>query len=302
MKTRHMILSAADDLLGGGGNGGNPDPAPKNNDPAPEPKPDDKKEPQKGSLPENWKDFLPDEIKNDPSIKSLKDVQALAKSYIHGQKLVGKDKIIIPDQNTSDEEWSKIYNKLGMPEDQTKYEFKVPEGADAEFVKSFKEFGHKNGILPKQAEKLFGWFSENAAKIQQQEEEINKNNFNQTVDSLKREWGQAYDRKLSNASGLFKQFADEDTRKELREIGFSNHPKVLKLFAKIADSFGEGKFVNPGSGTGGMGYTPEEADKKITEVYAQYPNHPYFNKNNAGHEAARNEMAKWQAAKLAGKK
>jgi hypothetical protein len=35
----------------------------------------------------------------------------LAKSYIHGQKLVGKDKIIIPDQNTSDEEWSKIWQQ-----------------------------------------------------------------------------------------------------------------------------------------------------------------------------------------------
>ena len=135
----------------------------------------------------------------------------------------------------------------------------------------------------------------------EQQETVNKQTFEKAVDGLKREWGQAYDRKLSSASGLYKQFFDEETREELRELGFSNNPKVIRALAKIAESFGEGKFVSPG-GNGQMGLSPDEAQSKITQIYSQYPNHAYFNKNNAGHEAAREEMAKLQAAVLAGKK
>lgn len=301
---KHMIMNQADDLLGGGGNGNqggtggdNPPANGGNNPPANNAPPAG--DAGKAWYPENWKELLPDELKNDPSIKALKDPVALAKSYIHGQKLVGKDKIIVPDQHTSEDQWKEIYTKLGLPE-QDKYEFQTPEGADAEFVKQFKEFGYKNGILPKQAEKFFGWFKEYGEKLASASEQENQTRFTKTVDSLKREWGQAYDKKLANASGLFKQFADEDTRAELREIGFSNHPKVLKLFAKIADSFGEGKFVAPG-GNGAMGITPAEAQQKINSIYAN-PNHAYFHKMNPQHEDARAEMKKLHEAVLAGKK
>jgi hypothetical protein len=301
---RHMILNQADDLLGGGGGGGNPtppannggNPPPANNGGTPPaPKADDKP-----WFPENWKELLPDELKNEPSIKSLKDPIALAKSYIHGQKLIGKEKIIVPDKDTSEEEWSKVWQKLGMPEDLTKYEFKAPEGADPEIVKSFKEFAPKAGILPGAAEKLFSWMTDRAQAIEAQQEETNKATFTKTVDGLKKEWGQAYDRKLSNASGLFNQFADDETKAFMRDTGFSNHPKVLKLMSKIADAFGEDKFRSPG-GNGDMGMTPDEADAKIKEVYAN-PNHAYFNKNNPQHQQAREQMSKYHEAKLAGKK
>jgi hypothetical protein len=302
---RHLLMNGDNpDLLGTGGDKGNPpaneppknDP-PKNDPPKNEPP---KNDPLKGAFPENWKELLPDDIKNDPSIKSLKDVAALAKSYIHGQKLVGADKIVVPTNLTSEEEWGKIYQKLGMPETVEKYDFQAPENTDKEFLKSFKEMAHKNGILPKQAAQLFEFYGKYVNGLSEANEASAKAAFEKTVNGLKQEWGQAYDRKLSNAAGLFGQYADEDTKKFMRETGFSNHPVVLKLFSKIADSFGESKFIAPG-GTGGMGITPSEAQDKINAVYKD-TNHPYFHKAHPKHQEAREEMAKWHKAVIAGKK
>jgi hypothetical protein len=308
---KDVLMSLIDGNTGGGGAGGD---APKGDAPkadapaagdapkADAPKADAPKAdaPKKYSL-EEWKDALPDELKNDPSIKSLKDVAALAKSYIHGQKLIGADKIVVPSNLTSDEEWGKIYQKLGMPESPDKYEFKAPEGTDKEFTEDFKKIAHAAGILPKQAEKLFDWYDKKAQELNAADEASEKQKFEQAVDGLKKEWGQAYDRKLSNVNGLFNQMADDATKKFMQESGFGNHPAVLKLFSKIADSFGEAKFIAPG-GNGNMGLTPAEAEQKLNELYKQTATHPYFLKAHPKHSEARAEVATWHAAVAAGKK
>lgn len=304
---RYMLMnSLLDDGAQGGGQGDNQqqqkaDDKNQQQNQNQQQKADDKNKQQQTQA-DDWKNGLPDDLKNDPTIKNLKDVPAALRMLLNAQKLIGKDKLVIPEASASDEQWAEAMKKLGLPEDASKYDFKSPEGMDADFLKEFKDFGVKAGILPRQAEKLMGWFKERADKMQADSENEDKAIYTRAVDGLKREWGQAFDRKLAEASGMFKQFTDEETRKELRELGFSNHPSIVKMMAKIAEAFGPGKFVNPEGGNGAMGITPEEAEKKITEVYSKYPAHPYFDKNNAGHEQARKEMALWNQAKLAGKK
>lgn len=288
---KFMILAPADDLLGGGG--GNPDPAPAAKDAPPAPAPA-----SKVAIPENWKEALDAELLDNPSIKSIKDINALAKSFIHGQKLVGADKIVVPSNLTSDEEWKGIFQKLGMPESVEKYDFKSGE-ADKEFVGKFKAIAVESGILPKAAEKLFQFFDSESKAVIERNETSAKNTFNETVSSLQKEWGQAYDRKLSNAAGLFNKFADEDTKKFMKETGFSNNPAVLKLMSKIADSFGEDSFVAPG-GNGQMGITPQEAEAQIKAIYSD-TNHPYFHKAHPKNGEARAEMARLQQAKISKK-
>lgn len=288
---KFMILAPADDLLVDGG-GGNPDQG-NAADPA---KAADAAAASKVAIPENWKEALDPDLLNEPSIKSIKDVNALAKSYIHGQKLIGADKIVVPSNLTSDEEWQNIYKKLGMPESPDKYEFKVSGEPDKEFLTKFKSLAVESGILPKAAEKLFAFFDSESKAVMAQTEEASKRAFETTVAGLKKEWGQAYERKLSNATGLFNKFADDETKKFMKESGFSNNPQVLKLMSTIAESFGEDKFVAPG-GNGKMGMTPQEADDAIKAIYKD-PNHPYFHKNHPKNSEARAEMARLQQAKI----
>jgi hypothetical protein len=38
---------------------------------------------------QNWRDTLPEELKNDPTLQNLNDVESLAKTVIHQQKMIG---------------------------------------------------------------------------------------------------------------------------------------------------------------------------------------------------------------------
>jgi len=241
-------------------------------------------------IPENWKDSLPDDLKADPSLSSIMDIQSLAKSYIHGQKMIGKDKIVVPDKFASDEDWHKVYQKLGLPESVDKYEFKTPEGMDEDFVNGFKELAVKNGILPKQADKLFEFYNSHVDKVISTNEAENKRIFEESVNGLKKEWGQGFERKLQAASGLFNQIADEESKKVFNDSGLGNNPVVIKMFAKLAEQMGEDKFVDA-SNLGSMGLTPSEAQTKINEIYGN-KDHPYYNKSHPSHKDAINEMTK----------
>ena len=241
-------------------------------------------------IPENRKDSLPDDLKADPSLSSIMDIQSLAKSYIHGQKMIGKDKIVVPDKFASDEDWHKVYQKLGLPESVDKYEFKTPEGMDEDFVNGFKELAVKNGILPKQADKLFEFYNSHVDKVINTNEAENKRIFEESVNGLKKEWGQGFERKLQAASGLFNQIADEESKKVFNDSGLGNNPVVIKMFAKLAEQMGEDKFVDA-SNLGSMGLTPSEAQTKINEIYGN-KDHPYYNKSHPSHKDAINEMTK----------
>ena len=57
-----------------------------------------------GSSGGDWRASLSDDIRNDPSLASIQDVNGLAKSFIHGQRMVGADKVVIPKDDASPDE------------------------------------------------------------------------------------------------------------------------------------------------------------------------------------------------------
>ena len=61
----------------------------------------------------SFRDSLPEDLRNNPSLKNFNDVGGLAKSYVHAQRMIGADKIALPNQNSTDEDWANVYNKLG---------------------------------------------------------------------------------------------------------------------------------------------------------------------------------------------
>ena len=63
----------------------------------------------------DWRASLAEDIKTDKSLASIKDVNSLAKSYIHAQKLVGVEKIPLPNKHATEEDWNVVFDKLGRP-------------------------------------------------------------------------------------------------------------------------------------------------------------------------------------------
>jgi len=120
----------------------------------------------------DWKASLSDEIRADKSLENIKDVEGLAKSYVHAQKLVGADKIPVPNKFATEKDWDAVYQKLGRPEDASGYKYDLPEDQtiDETALKNFSDQAHKLGLLPGQANGMVKFYNEmQAASLQEQD-------------------------------------------------------------------------------------------------------------------------------------
>jgi len=237
----------------------------------------------------NWKDSLPDDLKAEKALESIQDIPGLAKSYIHAQKLVGADKIPVPNKFATDEDWQAVYSKLGRPENPDAYEFNLKENSniDENALKGFKETAHKNGLLPKQAEAIMNFYNDmtqNYIEDLNSKSEQGRSNAEQT---LKKEWGAAFDNKVQQASTIANKYINDDfahlTLSDGTKIG--DHPDFIKAFANIANDLGEDKLV---AAQGPQYMTPAEIDKQIASL--QQEGSAYWNKNHPGHALAVQEV------------
>lgn len=248
-----------------------------------------------------WAEALPEDLRNDPGLSTIKTIPDLAKSYVSAQKLIGKDKIAIPDaKHATESDWLSVYQKLGAPSKVEDFNFKLPDGVkeadvEADFLKSMKEAGVSSGLAPWQMEKVFNAFHGFAnSKVQQGEQEFEKTR-NEDIDGLKKEWGQAYENQIKRANTAFMELLKPEERKRLIDDGIAGHPSVVKILANAAKMLTPDKFIGHGDGING-GMTPKEAEDRARSIMGD-PNHAYRNTSHPNHKAAKEEVAGlWKVA------
>ena len=134
----------------------------------------------------NWRDSIPEDLRDDASLKDITDPGVLAKNYVHAQKMLGTS-VRIPGEDAGPEDLEAFYSKLdkipglmkspnleneedvkafyrtlGTPEDATGYQF---EPAD-ESVKAimpdlddrlgyYKDIFHKANFTTSQAKVIY---------------------------------------------------------------------------------------------------------------------------------------------------
>ena len=97
----------------------------------------------------SWKDSISEEYRVDPNIEKFTEIDALAKSYINATKMIGQDKVVIPNNNSTEDQWNEVYTKLGRPESADKYSLDVKSevvNLDEGAIKSFTENAHQLGL------------------------------------------------------------------------------------------------------------------------------------------------------------
>lgn len=242
-------------------------------------------------LPDNWLQALDQELRDDPSLKHIKDIPTLAKSYVSGQKMIGQEKISIPSKHATADDWKGVFKKLGLPENVDGYNVDAPKDQvfDENFLKDFKKAAYESNILPDQANKLLNWYgqlSKNAVESSAKAAELATA---KGVESLKQEWGQAFEQNITKAQAAFRELATPDELKYFNESGLGNDPVVIRMFAKIAgalkeDSFPQGKAISSSK------LAPDEAKQEINKIRGD-SSHPYNNAKHPNHENAVKEMA-----------
>tara|TARA_R100000541_G_scaffold9610_4_gene17362 strand:+ start:261 stop:1097 length:837 start_codon:yes stop_codon:yes gene_type:complete len=233
----------------------------------------------------SWRDALPDDLKSNESLGKFSDISTLAKSYINAEQMIGKDKMVVPGANTTEDEWSDIYDKLGRPSAPDAYELTAELGegeeVDAQLMSSFKETAHKHGLSPAQAQGLLDYY--NNISTQSMTDMANNSVLvqEQSQRELREEWGGSYEANLSQASNIGKQFFGEEIYGLQMADGsqLGDNPTLIKGLAKMASVVSEDTLVGDKQSAASGG----NFQQQINDLTS--PNSAYWNKMDPQHDA-----------------
>jgi hypothetical protein len=239
----------------------------------------------------NFQDLIPESFKEEKSLSNFNNMEDFVKSYLHAQKLVGADKIPVPNKHATDEDWNEVFKRLGAPDtpDGYKYNFKDQE-VDENSVKAFNETAHRLGLLPKQAEGLIKFYNElNQNQSQSLEEQAATAQMN-TEAELKKEFGPQYAKRLDQAkklavNSLGEDFLNDTILKDGSRLG--DNLTVIKAFSELADKLSEDPIIQ---GDGSQYMTAKDIEKEITELTQE--GSAYWNKTHPNHRKSVEEVLK----------
>ena len=240
---------------------------------------------QQPTVNKTWKEAISEEFRSDPNIEKFTEIDALAKSYINATKMIGQDKVAVPNKNSTEDQWNEVYDKLGRPESADKYALDVKSDVvplDDGAVKQFAENAHKLGLSNKQAQGVLEFYKNSMEGTAQQSKVDTETAQVQAEQELRQEWGREFENNVKKAGALAKANINSDILDlELKSgIRVGDHPELIKGFAKIASMMSEDKIVSPESDSASKSADIESEISTITNN----TDGPYWNKQHPDHD------------------
>ena len=237
------------------------------------------------STPSTWKETISEEFRTNPNIEKFTEIDALAKSYINAVSMIGQDKVPVPNQNSTEDQWNEVYSKLGRPESPDKYKLEVQSeiaSLDENAIKQFAENAHQLGLNNKQAQGILEYYKNSMEGSVQQARVDTETAQANAEQELRKEWGRSYDENIKRAGAIAKANMSEDIlNMELKDgTRIGDHPSVIKGFANIANLMSEDKLIS----------TESEGMDQSTDYQAEISklvndrDGPYWNKSHPDHD------------------
>ena len=239
----------------------------------------------------DFQSLIPAEYKEEKSLQNFSKMDDFVKSYLHSQKMVGLDKIPVPNKHATDEDWKEVYKRLGSPEAADGYKYSLPEdhAIPDETLKSFSEEAVKLGLLPNQADGIMKYYNQvinegmNDQNIRAEEARAN------AEQQLRQEYGSTYDNKITGAKNLAtatlgSEFLNTTILQDGSKLG--DNPQIVKAFAQLSEKLSEDDIVK-GDSTSYL--TTNEITKQIASL--QQPGSAYWDKKHPAHAVAVEEVA-----------
>tara|TARA_R110000787_G_scaffold104653_3_gene211938 strand:+ start:6626 stop:7444 length:819 start_codon:yes stop_codon:yes gene_type:complete len=232
----------------------------------------------------SWKSSLPEDIRDHSALSPIQDVGNLAKSYINAQSMIGRDKVAIPGQHSSPEDWDNVYDRLGRPESADAYEFDLGENTNDEIMAWYKTAAHDIGLNPSQAQKLAESYNELLAQSAENVPDYDSIRSEREA-VLKKEWGGKYEDNINLGSSILKEFSDEP----LTEIDLADGSKLgdnpdfvramVNVGSFIKERVSEDAFEGIAKGSGGL--SPDDINDQLREI--ENPQGPLFDGSHPQH-------------------
>jgi len=250
----------------------------------------------------NFKDHLPEDLRNHSSLHDIKDLGGLAKSYIHAQEMVGKSRLPMPQSDASSEEWDRFYTSLGRPlgDDTNGYGYKfdkveIPEDLrkDENMEKFFRQKMHERGLTQKQAEGLYKdqiEYTKMLAEEQKKQIELRDKEWDQQSRQM---FGLAHDEKVAAGVAIMKEFADKEVIDLVNETRIGNNPHFLKFMATLGEKFLEHNSAGSSNrSNAGAVLTPDQARSEISQLQSNPEFMKQYTNRGPGHDEAVKRMAR----------
>jgi len=233
----------------------------------------------------SWKEAIPEDLRNDPNISKFTELESLAKSYVNATRMIGQDKVAVPNNNSTDDQWNEVYDKLGRPESPDKYQLDAKSDVvplDESAIKSFAENAHKLGLNNKQAQGILEYYKNSMESSAQQSKIDTETAQANAEQELRKEWGSNYESNIKKAGAIAKaNMNTEILDMELKDgTRLGDHPAIIKGFANIANLMSEDKLVSTESESVDKGTDYEAEISKIVNDR----DGPYWNKSHPDHD------------------
>lgn len=231
----------------------------------------------------SWRDTLPADLREAPSLASLGDVTALAKAHVEAQALIGRKGLIVPKAEDPPAVHAAYRAALGVPEKPEDYALAAPEGIpegvwNADGAAAFAAEAHKHGLTPAQAQGLAAWWAQTEAGKAQAAAQGIEADGRPMETHLREEWGAAYDAKVEAAKRAAKDFGASPAILDALEAKVGG-AEMLRFFAKLGEATGEDRPAGMGTGRAGGGDPKAELDRLMA------PGGPYWQPLHPDHHA-----------------
>ena len=246
---------------------------------------------QSNTVAKSWKETISEEFRKDPNSAKFTEIDALAKSYINATRMIGSDKVIVPNQNSNEDHWNEVYDKLGRPQSPDKYKFEIKSDVvpfEETSIKQFAENAHKLGLNNKQAQGILEFYKNNVEQSAKQSQIDIETSQAQSQQQLRQEWGRAYDEKLTKAKSIAQaNFSKELLNTQLNDgTVLGDNPEIIKGFANIANLLSEDKIISTESESVNQGRDIQTEISKIMDDKSG----PYWNKSHPDHSKMVQQM------------
>ncbi len=235
-----------------------------------------------GAAEPTWRDNLGAGLSDNPSLEKFSDVASLAKSYLNAEKMIGRDKIPMPQ---TAEEFTSVFKRLGMPDTADEYKLTPPKDIPAGFnyppeaEKDFRNMVHDLELTQAQAEKLYNniWVSQlknfagHNESVSHMKADCNK--------TLEQAWGNDVEPQMNIAMQAAEKLFSPETVEMMKET-FGNSASLLMDLNKLGTNLVEdGVLTGAGANTG---ITPQQLVHKVEELMG----HPaYLDKHHVEHKS-----------------
>lgn len=193
----------------------------------------------------NWRDMLPEDLRNTPSLAKFKDVESLAKSYLEGEKTFSS-RIAIPKEDAPDADWEAFYKKMGRPEDK-KY---VPDGdraADEEaLLTAYEGMLYDSGLNLRQGRQVFAKMRELSAKMEEEGAKARESERQENLKTLEKAFGDQMDARMNQIKAALGKFgADASGNQVLAALveQTNYNPYLVQFLSSVGESLASDRLV-----------------------------------------------------------